>query len=78
METKQICAKALLNLIAEDTLPTLIKVPKSTPGLPHSSHANVRDLLHGVRVNNFVISPRRVIAAAGPKSMSPWNSLQDT
>lgn len=26
LETKQICAKALLNLVAKDTLPTLIQV----------------------------------------------------
>lgn len=32
METKQICAKALLNLVTEDTLPALIQV-KPTPSL---------------------------------------------
>lgn len=29
LETKQICAKALLNLVAEDTLPALIQVGRN-------------------------------------------------
>lgn len=40
LETKQICAKALLNLVAEDTLPALIEVGtlfKVKPLLPHSN-----------------------------------------
>ncbi len=38
LETKQICAKALLNLVAEDTLPSLIEVRRGNSGLGAGSH----------------------------------------
>lgn len=38
LETKQICAKALLNLVAEDTLPALIEVRRGNSGFGAGSH----------------------------------------